>query len=144
MADNDNNLDKQIGNYRLIAEIGSGGYGRVYLGQHIFLTDRTVAVKLLHTHLASSEECNRALEEARLLEKLKHPHVLHIFDVGIDGGFPYLVAEYAPEGSLRDRIKDYKPNPLPLEEVMNILCQVGQALQYAHQQHIIHRDLKPE
>lgn len=144
MAGHNIHENVQIGNYRLLVEIGSGGFGKVYRGQHIFLTDRTVAIKLLHAHVSSPEDRKRTLDEALLLEKLRHPNILHIFDVGIDDGFPYLVAEYAPGGSLRDRMNQYKPRLVPLDETLNILSQIGQALQYAHQQNIIHRDLKPE
>src|SRR5579872_3789795 len=144
MVDGDKNIGRLIGNYRVLAEIGAGGFGKVYRGEHVFLTERTVAIKFLHTHLSSSEEREQFLQEARFLEKLKHPHMLHVFDVGIDDGFPYLVTEYAPNGSLRNRIKRYAPNLIPAEEVVSILSQIGQTLYYAHQQQIIHRDLKPE
>mgnify|MGYP001439718342 CR=1 FL=1 len=81
---------------------------------------------------------------AEFLEQLKHPYILPILDVGIDEGFPYLVAEYEPNGSLRDRIKKHAPQLLPFREILTIIMQVGEALQYAHEQNIIHRDLKPE
>ncbi|HEY6286743.1 MAG TPA: serine/threonine-protein kinase [Ktedonobacteraceae bacterium] len=137
-------IDRCIGNYRIVALLGSGGFGSVYRGVHTILTDRTVAIKILHTYLASMEECSRFLQEARLLEYMHHPHILHIFDVGIDNRVPYLVAEFASNGSLRDRIKRYAPNLFPLETSLSILSQIGQALEYAHQQNVIHRDLKPE
>jgi serine/threonine protein kinase len=141
----DDNLQKEIGNYRVVREIDSGAFGRVYLAQHTLLKNRTVAIKLLHTtHLSSMEERESFLREAQFLEVLKHPYILPILDVGIHEGFPYLVAEYAPNGSLRDRIKRYAPHPLPIQETLTLLTQVGQALYYAHQQHIIHRDIKPE
>jgi len=133
-----------FGNYRVTTEIGSGGFGKVYQGTHSILTERTVAIKLLHAHLGELEERERFLQEARLLERLKHPNILHIFDVGIHDGFPYIVAEYAPYGSLRNLIKKYAPHPVPTDIALNVLTQIGQALSYAHQQNIIHRDLKPE
>jgi serine/threonine protein kinase len=135
----------EIGNYRIVREIDSGAFGRVYIAQHLLLKNRTVAIKLLHnTRLVSQEERDNFLREAQILEVLKHPYILPILDVGIDEGFPYLVAEYAPNGSLRDKIRHYAPNPLPVQETLTILTQIGQALYYAHQQHIIHRDIKPE
>lgn len=133
-----------LGNYHIIAEIGSGSSGRVYQGKHIILTERVAAIKLLHSHLRTPEEYARFVEEARILERLKHPHILHIFDVGIHEGFPYLVAEYAPHGSLRNHLRKYLPNPMPVEEALTILTQVGRGLYYAHRHNIIHRDLKPE
>ncbi len=141
----DNQLHMEIGNYRIVREIDSGAFGRVYLAQHLLLKNRTVAIKLLHnTRLSSAEERENFLREAQFLEVLKHPYILPILDVGIHEGFPYLVAEYAPNGSLRDRIRHYAPHPLPVQETLTILTQIGQALYFAHQQHIIHRDIKPE
>jgi serine/threonine protein kinase len=139
-----NHIGRHINNYRVIAEIGSGGFARVYRGEHAFLKERTVAIKLLHTYLSSSEECERFLLEAGMLEKLKHPHILLIYDVGVDQGFPYLIVEYATHGSLRDRLRSAPHHPLPTAEAVRILSQVGQALHFAHQHNIIHRDLKPE
>lgn len=144
MSEVSNGLIQTLGNYRILAEIGSGSSGKVYQGKHSILTERTVAIKLLHSHLRSPEEYERFVEEARILERLKHPHILHIFDVGVHDGFPYLVAEYAPHGSLRTHLRRYSPNPMPLEAALTILTQVGRGLYYAHRHNIIHRDLKPE
>ena len=143
MSSENSYIGGSLGNYCITAEIGSGGFGKVYRGQHTILTERKVAIKQLHSHLGSPQERDQFLEEARLLERLKHPHILYIFDAGIHEGFPYLVAEYAPGGSLRDHLNKYAPNSLPIEEALTILSQIGQALHYAHQQNVIHRDLKP-
>lgn len=144
MASENSYIGKQIGNYRVTSKLADGAYGSVYQAQHIILTERTVAIKLIHASLSSQQEHNRFLQEARLLEKLKHPHILPIYDVGIHEGFPYLVVEYAQHGSLRDRLNRQLLHPLPLSEAVSILSKVGQALHHAHQQNIIHRDLKPE
>jgi len=137
-------IGKQIGNYRVDSEIGSGSFGVVYRGEHIFLPNRVGAIKLLHAaHLDSWQDRESFLLEARLLEMLKHPHILPILDVGIHEGFPYLVTEYAPQGSLRDRLQQIYPWLLHTEESIKILSQTGEALHHAHQQNIIHRDLKP-
>ena len=126
-------INRQIGNYRLMSELASGTFGSVYLAQHTLLIKRTVAIKLLHaTHLGSLAERERFVQEAQYLEQLKHPYILPILDVSIDNGSPYLVAEYAPNGSLRHRLQRYSPRPLPLQEAFTIIIQVGQALQYAH------------
>jgi tetratricopeptide (TPR) repeat protein/tRNA A-37 threonylcarbamoyl transferase component Bud32 len=145
MARENNYIGKQIGNYRIVEEIASGAFGHVYRGVHSILTRRIAAIKLLHRmYLGSQKERESFLQEAQLLDVLKHPNILPIYDVGIDDGIPYFIAEYAPNGSLRDRIKQQFPHPLPVDEAVTILTQVGAALKHAHQQNIIHRDLKPE
>ena len=138
-------IGKQIGNYRITGPLDAGAFGSVYKGVHIYLSNREVAIKMMHhTHLGEEHERASFLQEAQFLEMLKHPHILPIYDVGIDEGTPYIVAEFAPNGSLRDLMKSYKPQLIPLEETLTILSQVGQALEYVHQQNIVHRDLKPE
>lgn len=145
MASNDPLLGRQIGNYRLIALINSGSFGKVYQGQHIIFKDEpVVAIKLLHASLHSQKEQEEFINEARVLRKLQHPHILRILDAGFQNGVPYIVTEYAEGGSLRDRLRKSNGRPLPLDEANRILSQIGQALQYAHERHIVHRDLKPE
>ncbi|HEX4203405.1 MAG TPA: tetratricopeptide repeat protein [Ktedonobacteraceae bacterium] len=148
MQAEDRYLDKQIGNYRITSVLNNGAFGRVYKGVHVILTHRDVAIKLLHTnYLGSTEEQENFLQEAQFLDSLKHPHILPIYDVGIDDeGFPYLVAELAVNGSLRDYLRKYRNQRrlMPLEECLRIITQVGEALQFVHEQYIVHRDLKPE
>ena len=140
----DRHIGQQIGNYRLVEQLDCGSFGCVYRAEHLILKTRTVAIKILHAHLATQQKCEDFFQEAELLNMLKHPHILPVLDVGIQDGFPYLVSEYCPEGSLYRRLNRQRPHPLPMEEAITILTQVGQALQYVHEQHIVHRDLKPE
>lgn len=137
-------IGQEIGNYRLMSRLASGGFGNVYLAQHTLLPERRVAIKLLHTSLTSQEEHDQFLQEARFLEELKHPYILPLIDVGISDNLPYQVTEYASGGSLRDLLKQHKSSGLPQDIALTILSQICQALQYAHQRQVIHRDLKPE
>ena len=141
----DRYIGQQIGNYRLVAQLDRGLFGCVYRAEHLILKKRTVAIKiLLRAHLATQQEREGFFQEAELLEMLKHPHILPILDVGIQDGFPYLVTEYCSEGSLHRRLKRQRPHRLPVEEASTILTQVGQALQYVHEQGVVHGDLNPE
>jgi serine/threonine protein kinase len=139
------NDDIYVENYRLISKLGSGAFGNVYKAQHAILTNRIVAIKLMRPdHTESEEAMIRFLTESQILERLRHPYILPIIDVGIHRGLPYLVTEYAPNGSHRDRLQRQVSRSLPIAEALTILSQIGQALQYAHDHNIIHRDLKPE
>ncbi len=145
MANSDPLIGKQVGNYHILAEINSGSFGSVYRGKHIiFEDDPVVAIKLLHASLHTQQERTEFIKEAQLLKKLRHPYILRILDAGLQENIPYLVTEYAAGGSLRDRLRKYNGQPLPIEEAIAVLTQIGQALHYVNQQHIVHRDLKPE
>lgn len=144
MKDHSDVIGRQIGNYRIRSEINSGAFGSVYLCDHIILVDSIVAIKLLHSFVGSGEEHERFLQEAQLLHSLHHPHILPVLDAGIQDRQPYIVMEYAPGGSLRDRLIQHLNQPLPIEAAITILTQVGLALHYAHQHNIVHRDIKPE
>lgn len=144
MESNHTFIGAYFGNYRLTAKIACGSFGCVYRAQHSLLP-RTAAVKLLHAARLHSQRAHEMfLQEAKLLESLKHPHILSIYEFGIDDGLPYLVTEYASGGSLRDLLRRWPPQPLPISEAVRILSQIGYALYYAHQQGVIHHDLKPE
>src|SRR5205823_4184532 len=140
MADRGGREGQQLGNYRLIRLLGQGGFADVYLGEHIYL-DTPAAIKVLHTQLAS-DEVGSFQAEARTIARLVHPHIVRVLDYGVEEGTPFLVVDYAPNGTLRK----YHPKgvPLPLTSVVSYVAQVADALQYAHEQKTIHRDVKPE
>jgi serine/threonine protein kinase len=136
--------EQTIGKYRILEEIASGACGRVYRGEDTSKHNMPIAIKLMHSaHLRSPQDHSSFLQEARLITLLKHPSIVSVLDVGIEANFPYLVMAYAPNGSLYDHLKQREPHPLPIKVALNILFQIGAALQYAHQQNVIHRDLKP-
>src|SRR6266700_1034021 len=137
MADH---MGQQLGNYRLIRLLGQGNFSEVYLGEHIHLNTRA-AIKVLHGQLTSDYR-EGFLSEARTIAHLRHPHIIQVLDFGLEGMTPFLVMDYAPNGTLRQ----CHPTGtlLPLGTVVTYVTQVAQALQYAHQEKLIHRDIKPE
>jgi serine/threonine protein kinase len=131
---------QQFGNYRLLRTLGQGGFADVYLGEHVYL-DTQAAIKVLRTQLAS-DEMEQFRSEARIVARLVHPHIVRVLEFGVEGATPYLVVDYAPNGTLRKRYP--KGSRLPLITVINYVSQLADALQHAHDQKVIHRDVKPE
>jgi serine/threonine protein kinase len=131
---------QHLGNYHLVRLLGQGGFAEVYLGEHVHLGTEA-AIKLLHTQLAV-EDTDAFRQEARTIARLVHPHIVRVFDFGIEGETPFLVMDYAPNGTLRKRHP--KGVALPLPTILSYVKQVADALQYAHDEHFIHRDIKPE
>ncbi len=131
---------RQLGNYRLRSLLGHGGFAEVYLGEHIYL-ETQAAIKVLHTQLASTD-IEQFRIEARTIAHLIHPHIVRVLEFGVEGRTPFLVMDYAPKGTLRERHP--KGTRLPLPTVVSYLKQIAPALQYAHEQKLIHRDVKPE
>lgn len=139
-------VGQQVGNYKIVSEIAQGTYANVYKATHSVLTSRIVVLKILLKAFAGSEnDANNSLyQEARILERLQHPHILALIDFGTYESYPYIVKEYAANGSLRERLRKLRGQALPYNEAITILRQIGEALQFAHQEHVIHCDLKPE
>jgi peptide/nickel transport system substrate-binding protein len=133
-------LGQQFGNYRLVALLGQGGYAEVYLGQHVRLTLQA-AIKVLHAHL-TDQEADHFYQEAETIAKLTHPSIVRILDFDVQEGVPFLVMDYAPNGSLRQGFP--RGSLVPLPQIVSSVKQVADALQYAHEQKFIHRDVKPE
>ncbi|WP_162005750.1 protein kinase domain-containing protein [Dictyobacter vulcani] len=137
-------LGKQLASYILAESLGHGAFGSVYLGKHFLLTQKPpVAIKVLNTVLNSQEEFDRFFQEAVILDNLAHPNILPVIDANLYEGYPFFVAEYAPGGSLRDRLDQLDGAPMQVEEAVTILTQVGAGLQHAHDMDVVHRDLKP-
>jgi predicted ATPase/DNA-binding CsgD family transcriptional regulator/Tfp pilus assembly protein PilF len=131
---------QQLGDYRLVKQLGQGSYAEVYLGQHMRLPLQA-AVKVLHLHLTGSE-AKRFRLEAETIARLAHPSIVRILDYDVQEGVPFLVMDYAPNGSLRRRYP--KGTVVPLPQIVSSVKQIGAALQFAHEQKVIHRDVKPE
>lgn len=133
-------IGQQLGHYRLIRKLGSGGFADVYQAEHIYL-NTSAAVKLLNTSLISGDVQNFH-NEARTIARLIHPHIVRVLDFGLEESVPYLVMEYAPDGTLRQRHP--KGTVVPLSQIVKYVRQIASALQYAHTNRLIHRDVKPE
>src|SRR5258708_4814888 len=140
MADRVGHEGQRFGNYRLLRLLGQGGFADVYLGKHIYL-DTPAAIKVLRTQL-SDQDVEHFRKEARTVARLVHPHIVRGLEFGVEGTIPFLVIDYAPNGTLR------KLHPkgirLPLATIINYVTQLAEALQYAHDQKVIHRDVKTE
>lgn len=133
-------IGENFGSYRLIQFLGSGSFGEVFLGEH--RRDHTkAAIKVLKTHLTMSD-FKQFINEARII-RLKHPHIISLIDFGIGSNdVPFLIMDYAPHSTLRQRHP--KSTIVPLATIVTYIKQLAGGLQYAHDQYVIHRDVKPE
>ncbi len=136
------NIQMQLGNYRVLRTLGTGGFSTVYLGRHIYL-DTLAAIKVLRTdiHLTNQGK-EHFLSEARIVARLQHPHIVRILEFGVEQGVAFLIMEYAPNGSLLTR--HAARSILPLPDILLYTRQIAEALQFAHDQQIVHCDVKPE
>ena len=133
-------VGQQLGNYRLVRLLRRGGFAEVYLGMQVYL-ETEAAIKILRKQLGDEERKN-FLKEARTIAHLVHPHIIRVLDFGVDGYTPFLVMDYAPQGTLRELYP--KGTCLPLAIIISYVKQVAAALQYAHHQNLVHCDVKPE
>ncbi len=129
---------RTIGDYKVVQPLGEGGFASVYLGQE-FHKGTPAAIKL-----PKEQQVHDFINELRRTILLQHPNIVKILDFGIrtPDNTAFIIMEYAPNGSFRDK---YPRNTrVPLNMVVTAVKQVASALQYAHEQRVIHRDVKPE
>lgn len=134
--------DQKIAHFTVTEMLGAGAMGEVYLA-HDSKLGRAVAIKVLPQNLCQDEHLRkRFLQEAQSASALNHPNVCTIYEVGeTETQQPYLCMEYIDGETLEAKLQ--APNPLPIEETVDIICQVLAGLTVAHEQNIVHRDLKP-
>src|SRR5947209_4449103 len=144
----------QIGRYRFLHLLGSGGMGDVYLAEDKRI-EQQVAIKVFRsdTSFISNTEAGKEMarlfhREAKAIVKLDHPNILSLYDYGEEQinnlVLIYLVMPFRPEGSLADRLRQRTDTaPLSTDEVEHIVRQATNGLQHAHDRQIIHQDVKP-
>src|SRR5579863_2520928 len=131
---------RRLGPYEILSAIGAGGMGEVYKARDTRL-DRTVAIKVLPTHLAERAELRERFErEAKTIASLNHPHICTLYDTGHQDEIDFLVMEYIEGETLAQRLVK---GSLPLEHVLQYAIEISDALDKAHRKGITHRDLKP-
>jgi tRNA A-37 threonylcarbamoyl transferase component Bud32 len=136
-------IGEQIGNFEIKSQLGKGGMGEVYLGEHHDIGTR-VAVKMLLPHISMNKELvDRFFNEAIAVSKIQHAGTAKIFDVGFHGsGRAYLMMEFLPGETLAARIR--RLGKLSLAQVSEIGKQISGVLEAVHKAGITHRDLKPD
>jgi Tol biopolymer transport system component len=131
---------KKLGPYEIQSPIGSGGMGEVYRAKDTRL-DRTVAVKVLPSHLSENPEARQRFDrEARAISSLNHPNICTLHDVGHQDGVDFLVMEFLEGETLADRLRK---GPLTTEQVLKYGIEICEGLERAHKSGVVHRDLKP-
>jgi eukaryotic-like serine/threonine-protein kinase len=127
--------------YRLVAKIGSGGMGEVYLAQDTRL-DRKVALKILPAELAGNQErMRRFTQEAKAAAALNHPNIAHVYEIGQSDGVNFIAMEFVDGQTLREKIHHERTE---LRKLLRFLQHAAEGLAKAHAAGIVHRDLKPD
>ena len=139
----DSLIGKMLGNrYEILEKIGEGGMANVYKAK-CHLLNRLVAVKVLKDEYVNDEEFNIKFQnEAKSAGSLNQQNIIAIYDVGEDGGYPYIVMEYVDGSNIKDII--HRQGKIDTENVIKYSRQIGLALKEAHENKIIHRDIKSQ
>lgn len=134
-------VGQQVGAYRILSLLGRGGTAEVYKAFHPALK-REVAVKMILQEVSRDHDwVRRFRQEAELLGRLDHPHILPVYDAGEHEGRPFLVMKYMSDTqTLRTQLSG---QPWPLNRAVKVVSQVAEALDAAHQAGVVHRDIKP-
>ena len=134
-----------LGKYRVLEALGRGGMAQVYRGYHPQL-DRYVAIKVLRADLVEDKKfLKRFRQEAHAVSGLRHANIVQVFDFDAQDDFYYMVMELLEGDTLRARLNEFrlKKQRMPLTEIVQILTDALNGLEYAHSEGVIHRDIKP-
>jgi serine/threonine-protein kinase len=129
------------GRYILERELGHGGMATVYLAREV-QQQAPVAIKVMHSNLASALDSKRFLREMGIAASLEHPLIVPLYDSGNAGGVLYYIMPYVEGDSLYERLE--RERRLSLDDALQITHDVAAALGYAHSRGVLHRDVKPE
>jgi eukaryotic-like serine/threonine-protein kinase len=137
-----NYIGQQIDRYRIIEQLGQGGMAVIYKAFDTRL-ERNVAIKVIRTKAIPAQQHEQLMKrferEAKAQAQFNHANIVPVFDYGVHDGMPYLVMEFIPGGTLKDRIT----RPVKWQQAIAWILPIADALAYAHEQGIIHRDVKP-
>jgi serine/threonine protein kinase len=135
--------DSMVGSYRIVKQIGSGGMGAVFEAVHNLLP-RRVAIKVLHPELRGRAGMDsRMIQEAAILDDLRHPGIARVFDCGLLADQrPWIAMELVAGESLATRLAS--ANRLPARDVCKLVAALADVLATVHMRGIVHRDLKPD
>ncbi len=129
-------------NYQIKKQIASGGMGHVFLAYQKDL-DRDVAIKFLDLSKEGGREAfQRFKDEIKVCARLHHPHIVALLDFDLESEYPYIVFEYIEGMTLKDKVKSQKLKKL--SDLLDIMAEVADAMDYAHGEGVVHRDIKPE
>jgi non-specific serine/threonine protein kinase len=134
-------IGSTLGRYRILAELGSGGMGQVYLAEDGQL-GRKVALKVLKSKVAQDKDrMRRFMQEAKTASALNHPNIITIYEIGSSDEIHYIATEFIEGETLHEVLRR---GPLTVSQAVDVGVQLTRALQAAHAAGIIHRDIKPE
>jgi serine/threonine protein kinase len=136
---------KTLGRYEIGPLIGQGGMAQVYKGRHPALK-RDVAIKMIHSHLATGEGfIERFQREAQLVAALRHPNIVQVFDLDMHEGVYFMVMEFIDGPTLATQLDSMRRQNslLSLQQSVELMLVLCNALGYAHSQGMVHRDVKP-
>ena len=135
-------IGRRLGPYRLLAELGRGGMGVVYLAERDDQAfHRQVAIKMVYGAVLHPSLVDRFEEERRIVARLEHPNIARLLDAGTDdSGAPFAVMEYVEGIPIDAFVRD---RHLPIAQRLELFCAVCDAVQYSHERLVVHRDIKP-